>query len=135
MLAILLLDENISPNIVEELWNNDVDAVHIRDRNLLEAADHEIWRFASQESRAVVTINARDFLKLAQRSDRHAGLVVIPSGGTREAQLSFIMTAVAWVGSSNSDAGFTSRYIEVGENGEIVLTRITCRDDSGTQQA
>lgn len=54
MLAILLLDENISPNIVEELWRNGVDALHIRDRNLLEAADHEIWRLANQENRAVV---------------------------------------------------------------------------------
>lgn len=132
MLAILLLDENISPNIVEELWRNDVDALHIRDRNLLEAPDHEIWRFANQENRAVVTINGRDFLKFAQKSESHSGLVVIPSGGNRVVQLNLIMTAVAWVNSANSPAGFTNRYIEVGENGEIVLARIACRDHNAT---
>lgn len=130
MLAILLLDENISPKIVEQLWANNIDAVHIRDRDLLEAADQDIWRFANEQNRAVVTINGRDFLKLAQRSESHSGLIVIPSGANREGQLGFIMTAVAWVNSTNSSAGFTNRYIEVSDKGEIVLARIACRDNN-----
>jgi predicted nuclease of predicted toxin-antitoxin system len=64
----LLLDENTSPRIVNLLWKRQVDAVHIRDRNLLGAADHEIWRFAQQEARTIVTINGRDFRRLAKSS-------------------------------------------------------------------
>ena len=63
MLAILLLDENTSPRIVRALWERQVDAVHIRDRGLLGASDHELWKFAKQEARTIVTINGKDFDK------------------------------------------------------------------------
>jgi predicted nuclease of predicted toxin-antitoxin system len=66
LLAILPLDENMSPRIVRSLWERDVDAIHVRDRGLLGAADHEIWRFARQEVRTIVTINGKDFRKLAK---------------------------------------------------------------------
>jgi predicted nuclease of predicted toxin-antitoxin system len=126
LLAILLLDENMSPRIVRSLWDLDVDAVHVRDRGLLGAADHEIWKFARQEVRTVVTINGRDFRKLAKHSMDHPGVVVIPSGGSPDAQLEFIMSAVTWVTTStNSPDGFSNRYLEVGDKGEIILAEIT----------
>jgi predicted nuclease of predicted toxin-antitoxin system len=101
----LLLDENTSPRIVNLLWKRQVDAVHIRDRNLLGAADHEIWRFAQQEARTIVTINGRDFRRLAKSSPEHRGIVVIPSGGSPDAQLDLIMSAVTWITSTNSSTG------------------------------
>lgn len=124
MLAILLLDENTSPRIVRTLWQNDVDAVHVRDRGLLGAPDHELWKLALTETRTVVTINAKDFRKLAQRSQAHPGIVVIPSGGSPDAQFNFIMSAVRWVSTTNSAAGFANRYLEVGENGEIIAAEL-----------
>jgi predicted nuclease of predicted toxin-antitoxin system len=124
LLAILLLDENTSPRIVRPLWERDVDAVHVRDRGLLGAADHELWKLAIDEARAIVTINGRDFRKLAQRTQQHPGIVVIPSGGTPDAQLSFIMSAVKWVMSTNSPIGFSNRYLEVDETGEIILAEV-----------
>jgi len=59
LLAVLLLDENTSPRIIPALWKHEVDAVHVRDRNLLRAADHELWKFAMDEARTIVTINAK----------------------------------------------------------------------------
>jgi predicted nuclease of predicted toxin-antitoxin system len=73
LLAVLLLDENMSPRIVRSLWDRDVDAVHVRDRGLLGAADHEIWKFARQEVRTIVTINGRDFRKLAKKKSGSSG--------------------------------------------------------------
>jgi len=124
VLAILLLDENTSPKIVGRLWEYQVDAVHVRDRGLLGAADHELWKLAMDEARTIVTINGRDFRKLAQRTQRHPGIVVIPSGGTPDAQLGFIMSAVTWVTSTNTPTGFSNRYLEVGESGEIILAEV-----------
>jgi predicted nuclease of predicted toxin-antitoxin system len=124
LLAILLLDENTSPRIVRTLWQHDVDAVHVRDRGLLGAPDHELWKLALDETRTIVTINAKDFRKLAQRSQAHPGIVVIPSGGSPDAQFNFIMSAVRWVSTTNSTAGFTNRYLEVEENGEIVVAEL-----------
>ena len=50
-------------------------------------------KLALAETRTIVTINAKDFRKLAERSDAHAGIVVIPSGGSPNAQFDFIMAA------------------------------------------
>ena len=127
VLAILLLDENTSPRIVNLLWNEGVDAEHVRNRDLLQAPDHIIWRLANGEERTIVTINGKDFRKLAQNSERHAGVIVIPSGGNANAQFDFIMAAVRWVTNSNSQGGFTNRHIEVSENGGIVLAEIACK--------
>ena len=76
------------------------------------------------ETRIIDTINAKDFRKLAQRSQAHPGIVVIPSGGSPNAQFNFIMSAVRWVSSANSTAGFSNRYLEVGENGEIIVAEL-----------
>jgi predicted nuclease of predicted toxin-antitoxin system len=128
MLAILLLDENTSPRIVNRLWEKGIDAEHIRNRNMLQAADHEIWHLAASEQRTIVTINGKDFRRLAQSSDSHHGIIVIPSGRNADGQFELIMTAVTWVTQSNSQSGFSNRYIEVGDNGEIVLAEIACRE-------
>ena len=129
MLAILLLDENTSPRIVRALWERQVDAVHIRDRGLLGASDHELWKFAKQEVRTLVTINGKDFRKLAEQSLEHSGVVVIPSGGSPDAQLEFIMSAVTWATSTNVSNGFSNRYLEVGDDGEIVVAEIIYREE------
>lgn len=126
MLALLLLDENTSPRLVASLWEFQVDAVHIRDRGLLGAADHELWKFATQEARTIVTINGRDFLKLARQSEAHPGIIVIPSGGSADAQLKFILSAVDWVTkAANSPLGFSNRYLEVGTTGDIRVAVVT----------
>jgi predicted nuclease of predicted toxin-antitoxin system len=129
LLAILLLDENTSPRIVRALWERQVDAVHIRDRGLLGALDHEVWKFAKAERRTIVTINGKDFRKLASDSPEHPGILVIPSGGSPDAQLQFIMTANTWVNSANSPNGFSNRYLEVGASGEIVIAEVIHRDE------
>jgi predicted nuclease of predicted toxin-antitoxin system len=118
----------MSPRIVRSLWDRDVDAVHVRDRGLLGATDHEIWKFAKLEVRTVVTINGRDFRKLAKNSLDHPGVIVIPSGGSPDAQLDFIMTAITWVTSTNTPDGFSNRYLEVGDHGEITLAEVTYRE-------
>jgi predicted nuclease of predicted toxin-antitoxin system len=129
LLAILLLDENTSPRIVRALWERQVDAVHIRDRGLLGASDHELWKFATQEARTIVTINGKDFRKLAEQSEAHSGVVVIPSGGSPAAQLEFIMSAVMWATSTNASNSFLNRYLVVGNDGEITLAQIIYRQE------
>jgi predicted nuclease of predicted toxin-antitoxin system len=91
LLAILLLDENTSPRIIKALWEQQVDAVHVRDRGLLGAPDHILWKLAVEESRTIITINGKDFRRLAERTELHPGVVVIPSGGNANSQLNFIM--------------------------------------------
>ena len=124
MLAILLLDENTSPRIIKALWEQHLDVVHIRDRGLLGAADHILWNLAVEESRTIITINGKDFRRLAERTEVHPGVVVIPGGGDANSQLNFIMSAVNWMTSTNSELSLSNRYIEINESGEIEVAEV-----------
>lgn len=77
----LLLDENLSPQVAEALRGEGIDAVHVRDRGLLQATDREVLDRAFDEDRVLVTANVGDFLKLARARDLHAGIVLIENGG------------------------------------------------------
>src|SRR5215472_1856246 len=69
----LLLDENISPGVAEELRKEGVDVCGVRDRNLLEADDHAVLEKAYLEDRVLVTKNVGDFEKLVRARDCIAG--------------------------------------------------------------
>jgi predicted nuclease of predicted toxin-antitoxin system len=98
----LLLDENLSPDIV-------------RDRGLAGAPDHIVWRRAIDEARILVTINERDFLKLAGRDELHGGLVTLPFGTTRDEQFDLILQAVAALGAQ--DGGGMNTWLRIGLDG------------------
>jgi hypothetical protein len=70
----------------------------------------------------------QDFRKLAKNSQDHPGVIVLPSGGSPDAQFGFIMAAVTWVTSTNATDGFSNRYLEIGERGDIILTEVTWRE-------
>ena len=78
----LLLDENVSPSNVRALSVAGHDVYRVRDRGLIGQPDHVIWRRAVDEDRVLVTINARDFVRLAEREDLHGGLLTFPLGSS-----------------------------------------------------
>jgi predicted nuclease of predicted toxin-antitoxin system len=125
MVTQLLLDENISPFLVHQLWAQNIDALPIRDRGLLGESDSRIWQFAAKERRALVTSNKDDFVKLANASPGHDGLVVIRSGGSRMEQFAGIVAATNWaLEDGNSELGFVGCMIEVDEAGTVVLVTL-----------
>ena len=88
---------------------------------MLSAADPVVWRFAQREQRAVITANGRDFLKLAAESE-HAGLVLIPNGGTRDEQFSYIKAAWTHVwGYNGFSASFENQITTVDENRSVLI--------------
>jgi predicted nuclease of predicted toxin-antitoxin system len=77
----LLLDENISPRLAQKLRDEDgVDAIGVRDRDMLAAKDPQVFELAYREDRVLVTSNFTDFEPLARRSDVHCGVVAVLSG-------------------------------------------------------
>jgi predicted nuclease of predicted toxin-antitoxin system len=76
----LLLDENLSPQIAVRLRADGVDAVHVRDRGMLEASDAAVLASAFREDRMLVTSNVDDFARLARAVQVHPGLVLIEQG-------------------------------------------------------
>ena len=95
----LLLDENISPKVAEELARVDgLDACHVRDRGLLAATDAEVLERAYDEDRVLVTSNVGDFLKLARARDVHPGIVLLEDGALpRSEQLRILRVAAATI--------------------------------------
>jgi predicted nuclease of predicted toxin-antitoxin system len=83
----LLIDEHLSPRLVKWLAERGVPAQHVAHVGLAGAADPDVWDYAFAHDFAVVTMNARDFLRLATGAPLHPGLIVLrESGLTRDEQ-------------------------------------------------
>jgi predicted nuclease of predicted toxin-antitoxin system len=80
-----------------------VDAVSLRDRSLLQVADHTVLKFAQDEKRAVATINEADFEKLASRKQKHYGIATIPSGKSRDEQYEMLAIIAAHLRAANGE--------------------------------
>jgi predicted nuclease of predicted toxin-antitoxin system len=126
----VLLDEGVSPNIVTRLWKAHIDAVPLRNRSKLHAPDHQVMRTAIKEDRAVVTINEGDFTKIGARIETHPGILVIPSGGSRDEQADYIIALGDWARRNPSPMhAFRDRVTEISEKG--MISSKTCCSNSG----
>jgi hypothetical protein len=115
-----LLDENVSPSNVRPLAEAGHDVFHVRDRGLMGQPDHVIWRRAVDENRILVTINARDFVRLARREELHGGLVTFPSGARPYEQLMSIARAIEHLEADNARGGDPmNRWLDIGDDGAI----------------
>lgn len=116
-------EENVSPSNVRPLSEAGHDVYHVRDRGLTGQPDHVIWRRAVDETRIVVTINARDFVRLARREELHGGLVTFPSGSRPHEQLMLIVRAIEHLEAGHAQGRDPmNRWVDVGRDGEVRVT-------------
>lgn len=117
----LLLDEQLSPFAAVQLQQLGHDVIHVRDRGLTGAPDSEVFRFAFSEDRALVTINVRDFVRLARRVELHPGMVLIAEGQyTRAEQLQILASAVSAIEAlENGGQDLVKRAVHVDDAGGI----------------
>jgi hypothetical protein len=75
--ADLHADENVPPELVEELRRRGHDVLTTQDvgRHNRGIADPDVLSFAVAYHRAVLTGNRRHFIRLHRQSNRHAGIV------------------------------------------------------------
>ncbi len=96
----LLLDEQLSPTIAEQLRTRGHDVVSATEANLTGVADERILSAAVRDRRAVVTNNIKDFRPMhadyLKTDTRHYGIVFVPTGkyGLRRDQLGSLITAL-----------------------------------------
>jgi predicted nuclease of predicted toxin-antitoxin system len=108
----LLIDEQLSPRLVKWLAERDIHAQHVAHLGLAGTADPDIWLYAYAHDFAVVTMNARDFLRLAAGVPLHPGLIVLrESGLTRDEQWARVSAAVDCLLEMNEP--LVNRVIEV----------------------
>ena len=81
--ARFLLDENIHLEVAAGLRREGIDAVHVRDLDLLGRADEQVMNAAIAEQRIVVTGDSGDFTLLAgyliDHGIRFPGVLLVPS--------------------------------------------------------
>lgn len=104
----------------EILRNEDgLDAVHIRDRGLLEATDHEVLQRAYSEDRVLATKNVDDFVKLARARELHPGIILVEDGDlVREEQLRVLRAAVAAL---EGERNLVNRVLRVWADGNVIF--------------
>jgi hypothetical protein len=96
-----------------------------------------------REVRTVVTINKMLFMHLAKLSIAHPGILVIPSGGTREEQFAYVMAAITWAGSTNypgsvrtpvDGSAFANRCVDVSVALDITFEDVTMLAQPGGKE-
>jgi hypothetical protein len=77
------LDEDLSPVVATLLRRNGVDATTAQEVGNVQLDDRAQLAYATQEGRAIVTVNVIDFIELAHEAvatnTEHAGIVLVPS--------------------------------------------------------
>ena len=75
----LLLDEGFPPRLYFPRVNERFDVKHIKDDfRKIGLPDTEVYAYAIQEKRLIVTYNAKDFRRLAQNS-QETGVIGVPA--------------------------------------------------------
>jgi predicted nuclease of predicted toxin-antitoxin system len=100
----LLVDETLSPTLVQRLASAGVPAVHVAHCGFSGATDPVVWRYAYENDLVVVTSNAGDFIRLAEGVELHPGLIVFRAGHlSREEQWAWLEPVVRWLAESGED--------------------------------
>jgi len=81
MLDPFLIDECLSPDLAAKANERGHHATHVVHRGLEGTKDPKLMHTIRSEGFIFVTNNARDFLKLYEREEAHAGLIIIVPGG------------------------------------------------------
>ena len=78
----LNLDEDISPQIAEDLRESGVDAVSAHEAAMFDVTDDEQLVYAAANERVMVTRNRADFIALTvqffENLQPHCGLIIVP---------------------------------------------------------
>ena len=96
----LLLDEQLSPTIAEQLRARSHDVVSAAEVELAGAADERVLSSAARDRRTVVTNNIKDFRPMhadyLKTNTTHYGIVFVPTGkyGLRRDQLGSLITVL-----------------------------------------
>lgn len=117
----LLLDENLSPRLVERAAELGIYAVHVAHVGLAGTADPHIFRYAFRHDLIVATINVGDFLTLAANIDLHPGLIVLRVGGlTAAEQWAHLEPALrACLRQADPAAAMINQVVEIGGIGRF----------------
>jgi predicted nuclease of predicted toxin-antitoxin system len=124
----LFIDESLSPLLATRL--NDTgshDAIHPLHVGRRGEPDHRVPERCIAEDRVIVTQNARDFRRLAARTELHPGLIILPFMD-REGTWHLLQSAIAFLDVRGDPMNaMVDHALEVGATGGMALSAIPAR--------
>jgi predicted nuclease of predicted toxin-antitoxin system len=115
-----LIDECLSPALVQLAIDAGFECTCVRDRGLLGATDPKLMDFLLKEDFTLVTANATDFRGLFAAEELHAGLVCLGSSRMNlETQRELFQIALGALGDN-----LLNKVLEVAEDdaGEVTVS-------------
>jgi predicted nuclease of predicted toxin-antitoxin system len=116
----LLIDEHLSPQLVQRCAQKGLYAVATAHVGLAGRQDAELWRYALDNDFVVVTGNTRDFITLVE-VELHPGAIMLREGSlSRDEQWSRLELALDTILQNTDPAGFMiNRVVHVVSAAEI----------------
>ena len=95
-MATLYANENFPLQVVDALraLGHDVLTTHEAGRDNQSIDDTEVLAFATENDRALLTINRRDFIRLHEQNASHAGIIVCTQDHDTDGQAKRIHEAI-----------------------------------------
>ena len=113
-----LIDECLSPKLVEVANRFGYVAHHVQYRNWKSKQDEELLGFIRKESLTLVTNNWRDFEPMLRREEIHPGAVVIPNVPRAE-QIAALEQALRAIQAAEPPLDMVNTVVEVEEANEV----------------
>lgn len=115
-----LVDENLSPHLVQQLNARGHAAEHVAHVGKAAWRDVDLWGHAFDRSQVVVTTNYGDFLRLARGVELHPGLIVFRRGGLdRDEQWRWLLPVVELL-EEEPEGSLVNQVVEVLGEGTFV---------------
>ena len=121
----LFIDESLSPQLALRLnATGRHDAVHPLRVGRRGEPDHRVVAWCITEDRVIVTQNARDFRRLASKTELHPGLIILPSAD-REASWVLLQVALTFIEIRGKPMDvMVNQVLEVDESGAMRLVSL-----------
>jgi predicted nuclease of predicted toxin-antitoxin system len=121
----LFIDESLSPLLATRLnHTGSHDAIHPLHVGRRGEPDHRVLERCIAEDRVIVTQNARDFRRLAARTELHPGLIILPFMD-RENTWHLLQSAIALLDAKgDSMNAMVNHALEVDATGRMALLAI-----------
>ena len=123
-----LIDENLSPVLVETAREFDHVAFHINHRGWSSLKDPQLLRRLLDEDLTLVTNNWDDFRPMLRRAEVHPGVVVILPNVRRERQVELFTAALSAIRDHDPPLDMVNTVLEVDESGRVA--RYSLPEDS-----
>ncbi len=93
-MAYLYADEQFPRQVVELLRSLEHDVLTVQEAGNVGLSDEEVLAFATNQNRAVLTLNRRDFFRLHRLNPKHSGIVACVDDSDRPRMAKHINQAI-----------------------------------------